>query len=399
MQPAHAKPDTPTTNSPHFQDEIDLRQLVRTLWQYRMLILGIALLGVLLGVLASLRSAAYKSESLFLTPGVSASNFKRYEAVLSNGPRLGQFLTMNGNSGSQDSKWIQELVDNPGAINTALKPEFAFTDTDQKIFGVKVSEDDPGAMIGIRIQYSHSDSPSGEPVELLAEYVRDTIIRVNMESTLLAGCTTHRSRAQELRNQQLQSEFDIRQQESRASTLRTLIARQPETNGADIRQLVSLDKGGERYLSPAAQLIAVEILIADMKLAEAGRERERIASALKGDYYCQAQQAMTGQITGRQILSQLSGIQLAVFQNQDKSTDIIEQTWNEIDIQRQNWNTNYLSNMRFVAPPQGSETKQRKTGLALGAILGGVLGGMLGLMLALILGWWRGEHNEVSPPT
>lgn len=90
---------------------------MRTLWQYRMLILGIILLGMLLGVVASLRSGAYNSESLFLTPGVSASNYKRYETVLSNGPRLGQFLTISENAGSNDSKWIQGLIDQPGAIS------------------------------------------------------------------------------------------------------------------------------------------------------------------------------------------------------------------------------------------------------------------------------------------
>lgn len=42
--------------------------------------------------------------------------------------------------------------------------------------------------------------------------------------------------------------------------------------------------------------------------------------------------------------------------------------------------------MRFVAHPEGTETKQRNPGLALGV----VLGGMLGIMVALIRSWWRG---------
>lgn len=384
----------PTQN--YDDDEIDLRQLVVTLWRQKALIAGIGVLGAALGVGASFMSTKYISDGLFLTAGVSAGNYKRYENVFSSGARLQQYLQLTDQASTIDGALLFELADVPDDLRDSLKPEFAFTDKDQKTFGVKVNDDEPGGMIGVRIQFAHKEPTGGTPVTLLAEYVRDSIIRVNMEATMLGQCNEFRTREQELRNAQLQNDFAIRQEESRLANLRDIIARNPDASAIDNRQIVSLEKGTERFLSPSAQLVASEIQIADMKLAEVRRERERTASALKRDYYCQAQQALTQPTTGKTFLGELKNIQAAVFQGQDTSIDIIEQTWNELDVQRENWASTYLSSMRFVASPEGTEVKERKPGLALGLVLGGMLGGMLGVFGALMRAWWRGDEEKTG---
>jgi hypothetical protein len=389
--------NTQPTTQFYDDDEIDLRQLVATLCRQKALVASIGLLGGALGLGASVMSTQYVVEGLFLTPGATASaDYKRYEGVLTNGPRLHQYLQISNQVATFDGQLLVALAQEPGKLADTLKPEFAFTDRDSKAFGVKINADDPDAMLGIRIQFAHKEPTSGTPVTLLAEYVRDSIIRVNLEATTLDQCNAFRTREQELRNKQIQNHFDTRQEESRADKLREIIARNPDTSATDNRQIVSLEKGTERFLSPAAQLVASEIKIADMKLAEASRERERTASALKRDYYCQAQQALTQPTTGKAFLNELKNIQAAVFQGQDKSIDIVEQTWNELDVQRENWASTYLSRMRFVASPEGTEVKERKPGVALGLVLGGMLGGMFGVMVASVRAWWRGNRDEIT---
>lgn len=292
---------------------------------------------------------------------------------------------------------LNRLAESSSRLQQTLTPEFAFTDRDQRTFGVRVAETDAaGAMIGVRIRFDHSAPTGGTPVTLLGEYVRDTVIRVNFEGNMLARCAEYQTREQELRNKQLDNDFAITQEEKRATTLREIIARNPEASAIDSRQIVSLEKGSERFLSPAAQLVAAEILIADMKLAEVRREREGIASALKRDYYCSAQQALQKASTGRAFLTGLQSIQASTFEDQDKSIDIVEQTWNELDVERTNWLNTYLERMRFVAPPEGTEIRERKPGLALGLVLGGMLGGMLGVFTALVRSWWRGSRDASS---
>lgn len=394
-------------------DEIDLRQLVTVLWQQKTVVAGIGILGAALGLGGSLYSTKYVTEGLFLTPSapraanaqdepdrtLSAADFKRYESVLTNGSRLQQYLQSTSQSTTPEGQMLFHLAENPNALASALKPEFGFTERDSKTYGVKVNGDGTSAMIGVRIEFSHKEPTGGTPVTLLAEYVRDSIIRVDMGSAMLSGCNRFRYREQELRNAQIQSEFLIRQEESRVTALRKIIANNPAVNSIDSRQIVSLDKGNERFLSPAAQLVAAEIQIADLQLEEVSRERERMASAIKRDYYCLAQQALQQPTTGKNFLVEVGNLQATVFQTHDRTNDVVEETWNELDVERQNWENTYLSSMRFVAPPEGSETKQRKPGPALGIVLGGMLGGILGGMIALIRAWWRGNPNrdDVTP--
>lgn len=379
--------DQPPTKP--YDDEIDLRQFVVVLWRQKAMIATIGLIGAVMGAGASIHSTKHVAEGLFITPGVSASNYKRYESVFSSGARLQQYIQSTNQATTQDGALLFKLADEPDGLTNALKPEFAFTDRDSKAFGVKV-DDAAGAMIGVRIEVSDKAPTGGTPVTLLAEYVRDSIIRVDMEATMLSQCNNFRTREQELRNAQIQNDFAIRQEESRLANLRDIIARNPEASSIDNRQIVSVERGTERFLSPAAQLVASEIQIGELKLAEVLRERDRVASALKRDYYCSAQQALQQPTTGRAFLDGIQNTQAAVFQGHDKSIDVVEQTWNELDVERANWANTYLQSMRFVASPEGTEIKQRKPGLALGIVLGGMLGGMLGIMIALIRAWWRG---------
>ncbi|THF65388.1 lipopolysaccharide biosynthesis protein [Pseudothauera rhizosphaerae] len=381
------------------EDEIDLRQLVATLWRHRALLAVAGILGAALGLGASLLSTRYVTEGLFLTPSIrSVSDYKRYEGILANGVRLQQFLQNTGQADTPAGRILHELADDPDRYGKTLKPEFAITNKDQQALGIRAKEDESSAMLGIHIVFEHREPTDGAPAALLSEYVRESIIRASMEATLLAQCTAFRMREQELRNAQIQNEFAILQDESRAANLRELTVRNPDASVAESRQIVSLEKGTERFLSPAAQLVAAEIQIADMKLAEVRRKRDRLSSAFKREYYCQAQQALYQAASGRAFLDQLGGIQTAVFQGQDMSVDIVEQTWNELDVERERWNSTYLSGMRFVAPPEGMEIRQRRPAPVPGVVLGGMLGGMFGILLVLVRAWWRGSRDEAVAP-
>lgn len=390
VRPSSLVPYQPVDN-----DEIDLRDLVRVLWQQRLIIAGIAIVGALLGVGVSLMSTRYVSEGLFLAP-VPMDAYKRYESVLFNGPRLEQYLQQIGKDGDSARQQLLQLVDSPVILSKALKPEFSFTDNDAKAFGVKAEQ--ASALIGLRLRHEDRTPTGAAPLLLLAEYVRDTMIRVDLTATMLAQCNDYRTREQTLRNEQIQSEFDIKQQQHRVQTLKDLIARRPDSTLSDSRQIVAVEKGSERFLSPVAQLTAVEILIADMKLAEAKRDRELIGSALKRDYYCEAQKTLQGPVSGRAFLAALPTIQATVFTGADKSIGIVEQTWNELDLQRANWINSYLARMRFVVSPEGSEFRERKPGLVSGFIFGLVVGSMLGVFLVFAIGWWRSSHEIIAAP-
>lgn len=382
-----------TPVSPEYRaDEVDLRQLAHVLWRYRVSIVAIALLGAALGVVASLYQTRYRWEGLFLTPGLTVDNYKSFEAALANKPRMQEFLRISGETESEAGRSMLDMVDRTGEFQKAIRPDFTFTEQDAKAFGVKP---DATAVVGMRLALEASRPSERAPIRLLSEYVRDTKIKADLEALLRGQCHQHTTFAQQLRNDQIADEYAISQLEKRADILRDAIKRHPQAAQIENRQIVLLEQGGERYLSLDAQLVALEIAIADKRLVENDRARSRIATGLRKAYYCGALETVRKPVLGRDFLRQLEDIQASVFADQDAANDAAEATGNEFSMQRAGWIDAYLEGMRFVASPEGAEMRVRKPGLVLGLVLGAMLGGLFGVLLALLRGWWRDNAAQI----
>ena len=372
-------------------DEIDLRQLFNTLWLQRKVIGKFALACALIGVLIGQLSTKYVSEGVLQTGQINASNYKRYESVLLTGSNLAKFLERNKQANKDTAELLDGLSLSAARLKDAIKPEFAFTDKDQKSLGVKSSASDGGAMIGLRLSFEHSEPTLGAPVLLLGDYVRDTLLRVDLEGSINSECLSNQTVAQSLRIAQIKDEFSTKQELARAKTLRGLNGK-----GGEVRQLVSLDKGGERFLSPQAQLNAVEITISELQLAQINRERDLKSSALRQAYYCETVKVLQKPGNTDVVLEEMKAIQDVVFKDQDKTVPIIEQTGSELNLQRLGWENTYLRGMRFVSSPEGSEVKSRKPGRATGLILGALLGSLLGIVFVFGRQWWLANKAEIT---
>jgi LPS O-antigen subunit length determinant protein (WzzB/FepE family) len=372
-------------------DEIDLRQLFHTLWLQRKVIGQFVLACALIGILIAQMSTKYVSEGVLQTGQINASNYKRYESVLLTGANLEKFLALNKQANKETAELVTGLSLSAARLKDAIKPEFAFTDKDQKSLGVKSSASDGGAMIGLRLSFEHSEPSLGAPVLLLGDYVRDTLLRVDLEGAVNSECLSNQTVAQSLRIAQIKDEFSTKQELARAKTLRGLNGK-----GGEVRQLVSLDKGGERFLSPQAQLNAVEITISELQLAQINRERDLKSSALRQAYFCEAVKVLQKPVNTDVVLEDMKAIQDVVFKDQDKTVPIIEQTGSELNLQRLGWENTYLRGMRFVSSPEGSEVKTRKPGRATGLLLGALLGGLMGIVFVFIRQWWRANKAEIT---
>jgi len=373
-------------------DTIDIEMLAQAVWRRRWMVAAITLLGGLLGVGASILGTRFLSSGLLLTPGVSIADFKRYEAAMENLPRLEQFLEASGKDGQAAAGLMRDLVLEAGAMSAAVRPEFSFTDRDAKLFGVK--EERASKLVGIELVLRQQEPLEEAPVLLLADYVRDTAIIVDLESVIPKACVDNEMRQQELRNEQLESEFQIGQLEARAAQLREIIARIPDA-GIEVRQVVSLENGGDRFLPPATQLAATEIGIADRRIDEVRRQRDRVAAEINRDYYCEARKMLASGSSGRDLLLSLPGLQQQVLAGKDMKVNVVEQTANALELESRRWVNRYLEQMRFVASPQGAQMLERKPGRAVGAAFGLTLGALLGAARAIALAWWRRHRDGI----
>ena len=164
-------------------DEIDVRQLLHTLWLQRKVICVMALVSAAVGLGMAQLSTKYVSEAVLQMPQkkelsdskkeqvegmqvpiISAANYKRYESVLLTGANLAKFLQRNSQASPDSLTLLEPLTLNAAALREAIRPEFSFTDKDQKALGVKSAALDPGAMVGLRLSIDSANPTQGAPL-------------------------------------------------------------------------------------------------------------------------------------------------------------------------------------------------------------------------------------------
>lgn len=393
----------PNTNEAIPSDEIDLRQVVAVLWRRRIVILALGFLGSAFGLAASRLSTQYVSSGLLQAPtsarldteSINAANYKRYENMLFDASNLQQFLSHLA-SDTPGHAEVSQLASNPNALRKTITPEFSLTEKEQRALGVKLSSEQAGTLLGFRVRYAASTPSHGTALELLGEYLRDTVLRLDLRRYMAEQCERSQASEIELRNEQLKADFFIQQEQQRLQYLKRLLAQNPAAAAADSRQIISLDNNGARYLSPRVHLTATEIAIADARLGQSQRDRDTMASKIKTNYYCEASRLQGDDMPARAYLDRLPALQATALGQQDKRHTVVEQTANDLALQRQAWRDNYLRAMRFVSPPSESqEHKESRPSLPLGLLLGGVVGGFLGMVAALLLSWWANNRDEI----
>jgi hypothetical protein len=394
--PTPRERDASLTARPIFEsDEVDLRQLARAVWRYRAVVLALGLLGGLAGLAVSYFSTQFVSSGLFLAPDLTLAAYKRYEVALDNEAHLEDFLRLSGVQGTEAARSLRQLVRRPGAMADAVQPAFSLTGREARSYDITVADEAGGQLVGMRLTMRREQKQGPPPVLTLAEYVRSTAILVDLRETMIEQCLMLQRRDQELRNEQLEGQFELSQLEAKADNLRQMVDRTPGAAAIENRQVVSLENGAERFLSPTAQLVAAQVGISDLRLADIRRARERTAALLKKDFHCRARTVLRQPITGQALIEKLETLHHDVFLEQDATQEIVEKTANELDIQRQVWNDFYLQRMRFVASPEGAESRLRQPSLRVGGLIGGVLGGLVGLLCTLLLAWWHDNRDQV----
>lgn len=376
-------------------DEISVSELVRALWRFRAVVVAFALLGVLAGSGVSLWSTSYVSDGLFMTPGLTLADFKKYESALINEPRLEEFIEASRLKDTPDAEQLRKLVRVPTRMTQAVRPVFELTGRDARTYDIGAAGESKG-LVGVRLVMKRSELQGKAPVLALAEFLRSTVILIDLRRIFLERCMANRGRQLGLRNEDIEGDFAKTQLEAKAARLRELIASTPGARELTDRQVVSLDNGGDRFLPPAAQLVAAELGILELRLADFKRERDAVGVALKQRFFCEASAIQAAEpLTGRAFLTRIAALQKAVFEGQDLSDDVVEQTFNELEMLRQEWSDAYLERMQFVVPPDNAEVRLRDPRLSVGIMLGGALGLLLGMLGALLLAWWHDNRSSV----
>ena len=125
---------------------------------------------------------------------------------------------------------------------------------------------------------------------MLAGYYINAVVRERIRAWTLAGKVDAQAQEKGVRADILRAELDIELYGRRADDMKAMLARYPDAARMDSRQVVSVNpsEGGERYLSPLAQLVGAESAISQRRELIRRWQRELKQKTVLAQFYAKA---------------------------------------------------------------------------------------------------------------
>ena len=191
---------------------------------------------------------------------IELAAFKRVAASYDSAAQLASYLNASGLATSAGASRLLTQADDPGFWSRAAVPILPFSRRDQKEFG-DIKDAAATALLGLELTAdARTEGIAQEMITVLAGYYTNAVMRERIRAWVMAGKVDAQSQQKTLQADILRAELDIQLYGRRAEDMKAVLARYPGASRMDARQVVSINpaEGGERYLSPLAQLVGAE---------------------------------------------------------------------------------------------------------------------------------------------
>lgn len=345
-------------------DEIDLYEYLRVIWKWKWLIA----IGVIAATLAAIPAAylmrTYESRGVLrlseaLKPEeltqisekgskeiiVSLPEYKIYSATLMDSQAFLDYLKRHERFSSEKMASVQGLKTRTG-LQDNIKPLYAYTENELKSLR-------PDEQLVSAIQLSW-DGPSPEQAQRMVDamglFVKDTLEKKIMEKYVNRGYQEAYSKVQEFERNLVDLRFSLKQNEQKFAELKKIAQRVPEGEQQSNREVVSVEKGGHRYLPPSTQMVATQVEIADTNLAIADTERQLKINQLKLEFFVRLQEALQEKVSGS-LFDRLEEIKEDFFQLKDVKKDEVLIVRNKVSVDFARFEHRFDDVMQFVSGP------------------------------------------------
>lgn len=257
---------------------------------------------------------------------IELAAYKRVAASYDSAPQLQAYLEASGVAASAGAARLLRQAENPAFWMRAAAPVLPFSRRDQREFGD--IKDAPGTtMLGLELTASaRTAAVAQEMVELLAGYFINAVVRERVRAWTLAGKVDAQSQEKIVRADILKAELDIELYSRRIDDMKVMLARYPDASRMDSRQIVSVNpnEGGERYLSPLAQIVGAESAITQRREFMRRWQRELKQKSILADFYVKAESTVNRELIVTRLLPELRRIAEKTFAHADA-----KQEWNQ----------------------------------------------------------------------
>lgn len=257
---------------------------------------------------------------------IELAAYKRVAASYGSAAQLSGYLEAAGLSSRPGAARLIRQAENPSFWGRVAVPMLPFSRRDQKEFG-DIKDASATSMLGLELTADASTaSLAQDMVDLLASYYINAVVRERIRAWTLAGKVDAQSLEKGVRADILRAELDIELYARRADDMKAILARYPDAARMDSRQVVSVNQseGGERYLSPLAQLVGAESAISQRRELIRRWERELKQKTILAQFYASAEALLHREVDAAKLLAALKAQAAKTFSHPEMS-----QEWNQ----------------------------------------------------------------------
>lgn len=326
--------------------------------------------------------------------------YKRIEASYDSTEQLSDWLAANGVS---DSAVAQRLLNQSRSSkfwSSVSTPVLPFSKQDQKVYG-DIKDASSTQLIGLQLSAgARNGALASEMVEVMARYYTGAVLRERIRTWVIDGRVEAQGTTQMLRGEIIRAQLEMSLAARRVADMQAVIARHPEAARMESRQVVNVNEneGGDRYLSPVAQMVGAETRISQQKELILRLERRIQQRELLANFFGEASQLVDSTLNAEKLLNGLRDLAGRQFASADIKQEWVEEALlrinGAIDAFRVMQNQIGIRNGVSVAEVASRDpVRLGALGLALGL---GLLGG-IAFVRAGLRSMREGDAAEVEP--
>ena len=252
--------------------------------------------------------------------------YKRVAASYDSVAQLGAYLEAAGLAGRPGAERLLNKADKPSFWEKVATPVLPFSRRDQKEFG-EIKDASATTMLGLELTAdARTEAVAQDMVAILAGYYTNAVVRERIRAWTLAGKVDAQSQEKGVRADILRAELDIELYGRRADDMKAMLARYPDASRMDSRQVVSVNptEGGERYLSPLAQLVGAESAISQRRELIRRWQRELKQKTVLAEFYAGAVAVLDREVEVTKLITELKALATKSFTHAEAT-----QEWNQ----------------------------------------------------------------------
>lgn len=355
-------------------DDLPLTEMLSVILSAKSTIILIATSAIVLACAASWLLGTYRSEGYFQF-NMSLPDFKRLQAGISEPTQWNNFAKTRSTPILPGIEKIGVLLTDKKQVQQLIQPIYPVTKAELKELPDSSSKDAASHISGLTISSKGSTPELAQRgVLAMGDYLRDTAILMNYKDNVPTQYTKFLNKQKQLENTTFDTRYKLEQAEIKRTSMQAILQEYPEAGKTENRQLVSISDGGERFLSPVTQLVAIETQIADLKQNLPNILRDQHINSLWLSYYEKMLALLDKSSSGDIFLKALPSIKDTLKLNMEDDVDM--GVYNSIVIANLEAQSRYVDKIRFIANP--ALPLHRSPGL-LQSMLSGLI---LGLALA-----------------